>query len=181
MKKKANPGIEEGKLYRKTEDLLRDYNSMVARVKNIELDLARYEFGGETDNETIEGMVLRAPLIDGLPKGGEISDSTARVAENWRKVNNRVWEEIEKEIDTKIEKIEQERNSLKRLLMKIENAIASLSEDEQLIVRGFYIEQKPWYDIAHEVQYVERHCKRLRTRAIWYMTKSIWGSWSVKE
>ncbi|HBC94367.1 MAG TPA: hypothetical protein DCZ10_16075 [Pelotomaculum sp.] len=182
--KKISFGVEDGALYKRTEALLREYNSMQARVKNLEIDLANLAPEGvfEEQEETIEGLAFRRCGEEGMPQGsGETSDRTASVALKWRKEHGIVTHEMWRLFVGDKFNLEHEKRLTEGLLRKIDNAIDSLSEDEQLIIRGFYIDQKPWYDITHEVQYVERHCKRLRTRAIWYMSKSIFGVGRVRE
>lgn len=176
MSQGADRGIEQGALYKRTEQLLREYNAMQARVKNLDLDLEGLDWEHESSTESIEGLTFARGNLEGLPRGNDVSDKTASVALKWRKDNDYSSDETWDEFVKNHEQMKYERDFIKRDIQKIDNAIASLSEDEQIIVRGFYIEQKPWYDVAHEVQYVERHCKRLRTRAIWYMSKSIFGA-----
>jgi len=180
--KKIPFGVEDGALYKRTEVLLWEYNSMQARVKNLEIGLVNLAPDGgvfEEQADTIEGMVFGRNGEDGMPQSGAVGDKTASVALNWRKEHGKVTHEMWSLFVGDKFNMEQERTLIKSLLQKIDNAIASLSADEQLIIKEFYLEQKPWYDVAHDVQYVERHCKRLRTRAIWYMSKSIFGAGRV--
>lgn len=181
------PGIEESKLYVKTEELLREYKSMQARLKNLQLDLANmpdeYEKAmnnlEESSEEIISGMYYRHQGEDGMPRGQGISDKTAKVALTWRSEHQNKIYDIISWFKSDRQEIEDESSAIEIILAKIDNALATISSDEQIIIRGFYLEKKPWYDVAHEVQYVERHCKRLRTRAIWYMSKSIFGAGKV--
>jgi hypothetical protein len=175
--KKVPMGVEEAALYKRTEGLLREYNSMQARVKNLEIDLANLAPNGvfEDEVDTIEGLVFARCGDDGMPPSGNVGDKTGNVALNWRKEHKAVAHEMWRTFVGDKYNMEWEKRALEGLLEKIDNAIKSLSVDEQVIVKSFYIENKPWYDIAHQVKCVERHCRRLRTRAIWYMSKSIFG------
>jgi len=179
--KKIPMGAEEGALYKRTEGLLREYNAMLARVKNLEIDIANLAPEGvfEEESDTIEGLTFAHPGDVGMPPSGGIGDKTGSVALNWRKEHSKVTHEMWSMFVGDRFNMEQEKKALEGLLEKINNAMNSLSVDEQKIVKGFYIDSKPWYDVAHEVQYVERHCKWLRTRAIWYMSKSIFGTGKV--
>lgn len=175
-------GIEESALYKKTETLLKEYSSMQARLKNLQIDLANMSTNEitETEEETILGLYYARHVQEGIPQGGGISDKTSSVALKWREEHENIvgdmshWFKIDKE------SISYEIGTINRVLKKVDNAINSLSDDERVIIQNFYIENKPWYDIAYKVKYVERHCKRLRTRAIWYMSKSIFGGGVVR-
>lgn len=174
-------GVEESPLYKHTEKLLKEYNSMQARVKNLDIDLKQvYAWKAEAPEETISGMMFARPKQEGMPISGSHGDKTSAIAIRYGEERYKDIVDTGRELSDSREDFEHEKESLERTLKKIDNAVASLSLDEQLIIKGFYIEQKPWYDVAHEVQYVERHCKRLRTRAIWYMSKSIFGAGKVR-
>lgn len=169
-------GHELTPLYKKTEQLLRNYNSYKARVQNLEVGLAFIRGIPdriETTDEAIAGEYFAKSQNEGAPSGH--GDKTASVALRWleRHSNNKL--DMLDLLTRDSDSITQEIAAIGTLLSKVDNAIKSLSDDERIIVKGFYIENKPWYDIAHEVQYVERHCIRLRKRAIRYMSKSIFG------
>jgi hypothetical protein len=166
--------IERSAIYRNTERLLRDYSGMQARLSNIDIDLDGIQsIAYETPEETIEGAYF-ARNVDGMPGGGAISDKTSSVALRWRQEAQDNADDLTQHIVNVRENLLAEKKKLSGLIAKIDNAIDSLSEDERTIIQGYYIEQLNWYEVAYKVQYSERHCKRLRTRAIWYMSKSLY-------
>jgi len=173
-------GIENSSLYKKTEDLLNDYKSMQARVKNLELDIKKtFEWTPEETEEAIAGIAFRRSVNADTPVSGAVGDKTARVANGyWQEISKNATE-VARDFMDEIGDAMGEKIRLERELAKIDNAIASLSEDEQNIIRMRYLEKQLWYEVAYHVQYTERHCKRLRTRAIWYMSKSIFGAGRV--
>lgn len=164
-------------LYEKVETLLRDYHSMRARVKNLELDIEQLKMPvlRETPEETIEAIYY-ARSLEGRPhSSGTVSDRTSNVALSYRAHNEGI--NCDHELSRVQDKIaaEIERDELARLLQKIDNAISSLTEKEQLIIKGFYIDNLKWFEVADLVKYEERHCKRVRDKAIIYMAKSLLG------
>lgn len=172
--------VENSSLYKKTEDLLNDYKSMQARVKNLELDIKKpFEWTPETMEEAISGIVYSRRGESGMPFGGGTGDKTASVASGFRHEMMSNARESAGDYIEEIGTAKAEKERLEREIEKIDNAIASLSEDEQNIIRMRYLEKQLWYEVAYHVQYTERHCKRLRTRAIWYMSKSIFGTGKV--
>jgi hypothetical protein len=167
--------IERSAVYRNTERLLRDYNGMQARLSNIDIDLDGIQsVVYETPEETIEGAYFARINDGGMPGSGTISDKTSSVALRWRQEAQDNADDLTQHIVNVRENLLAEKKKLSGLIAKIDNAIDSLSEDERTIIQGYYIEQLNWYEVAYKVQYSERHCKRLRTRAIWYISKSLY-------
>lgn len=67
--------------------------------------------------------------------------------------------------------VEEKIRKLSNLCKDLERAIAELSEVERIIITRYYIEpmyrdKRTWIAIAFEVNFSERHCKRLRNEAI---------------
>ena len=178
--KAERAGIEKGALYRKTEGLLKEYRAMQARLMMLEIeffDLSGCE-PGESHDEAIEGMSFARAVSD-MPHSGEISDKTSRIAVNWReqygKDFDRAWEMYVKEYQT----LKGDIAGIKKTIKKIDVAIGSLLPKEKEVVILFYVQGMKWEDVGRRLSYVPDHCKRLRTRAIWYMSKSIYGQWKI--
>ncbi|WP_041275473.1 sigma-70 family RNA polymerase sigma factor [Desulforamulus ruminis] len=164
-------------LFEKVETLLRDYNSMKARVKNLEIDiqLLQVPMIRETPEETLEGVYFARSLESRTQSQGWASDKTSQVAFNYLQANEGINREFEQLRRQDRAAAERERNHLIRLLQKMDNALSSLNEKEQVIIKGFYIDNLRWFEVAEQVMYEERHCKRVRDRAINYMAKSLLG------
>ena len=173
-------GIEKGILYRKTEKLLQEYRAMQARVIILTNELAAMmgESVTETQDEAIEGMYFNRPISD-MPHSGQISDKTAKVAASWKEQYGKEFHAVWRQYVLDKTNKEAELKQLKTLLVKINTAIESLLPKEKEIVRLFYVQGLKWEDVGRKVCYDPDHCKRLRSRSIWYMSKSLFGKWKV--
>ena len=173
-------GIDKGILYQKTEKLLQDYRAMKARVRILTDELAAMLGSDvtESQDEAIEGIYFNRPLSD-MPHSGEVSDKTAKVAAIYRKQYSkgfhRQWRQFVLDKTNK----EADLESTRALLAKIDTAIDSLLPKEREIICLFYVQGMKWEDVGRKVCYDPDHCKRLRSRAIWYMSKSLFGKWKV--
>lgn len=150
---------------------------MRARIKNLEIDIEQLKMPivRETPEETIEAIYF-ARSLDNMPHSlGLASDRTSNVAQAYRLDNEGINYDMESLRAQDLIILEAERNQLTRLLQKIDNAINSLTEKEQLIIKGFYIDSLKWFEVADLVKYEERHCKRVRDKALNYMAKSLLG------
>jgi len=154
---------------------LREYSNFKARVANLEIDIKALPYQPEHTADTIEALAFAKPEQEGMPRSSAHSDRTSSVAIKWRSEWGSTNREMTEHYELNRENLQNELDALGNIIAKVDNAIRALSEDERIIVRMYYVEQKPWYDVAHEVQYAERHCRRLRTRAVWQMSKSIFG------
>jgi len=169
-------GIEKGTLYRRTEEQLQNYRAMKARVAILENELVAIGGAGvtETQEEAIEGMYY-ARVVNGMPMGTETTDKTARVAEEWRekyrKDFHRVWRSFVLDKKGKTDELHTTRADLQ----KIDIAIGSLLQKEKDVVNLFYIEGMKWEDVGKKLNYELGHCKRIRERAVWYMSLSLFS------
>ncbi len=163
--------------FEKVETLLKDYNSMWARVKNLEIDIEQLNAPilRETPEETIEALYFARSLENRSYSFGVVSDRTSNVAVTYRQDNEEINYDFASLRAQDKMMAEVERDNLVRVLKKIDNAIASLTEKEQQIIKSFYIQNLKWFEVAELVMYEERHCKRVRDKALNYMAKIILG------
>lgn len=167
-------GLEKGTLYRKTEEMLQEYRAMVAKVKILEKELKSILASDVTEShdEAIEGMYF-ARVVNGMPMGTDVTDKTARVAGDWRerygKDFHRMWRNYV--LDRK--GLEDELYTTKLTLEKIDIAMESLLPKEKDVVKLFYIDGMKWEDVGVRLNYALGHCKKIRERAVWYMSLSL--------
>lgn len=83
--------------------------------------------------------------------------------------------------ETAIKNIEKETlivEKREKLISKLETLqllISGLSDIERKIIDMYYIEGKQWWQIAYEVKYSERHCRRIRSDAIGKLAVGLYG------
>jgi len=57
----------------------------------------------------------------------------------------------------------------------LEKALSILSDTEREIIEQRYFAKEPWFNITYHVQYEERHCRRIRRRAIETLSVALFG------
>ena len=83
--------------------------------------------------------------------------------------------------DTAIRNIEAEellkkrKEKLQSKLDMLDKLTEGLNDIERDIIRMYYIEGKQWWQIAYEVKYSERHCRRIRSEAIGKLAVGLYG------
>ena len=174
-------GIEKSALYRKTEELLQEYRAMTARIKILEAEqkaMLNTDITESTD-EAIAGMYFARAISD-MPHGTEISDKTGRIALQWQERYQKEFHHVWRQFVLDKQNMDHELTSLRLLLQKIDTATESLLPKEKEIITLFYVHGVKWEDIGQRLNYDKRWCKRIRERAVWYMSKSMFGGkWQV--
>ena len=172
--------MSEHRLYKKVCILLTDYNVMLARIRNIDLDLTRIP-AMDTPEDAIEGLYFSKEQ-GGIPASGSISDRTSTVALKW----SEEFFEVNRDISMHRRSLEFEKRCLAQVVKKLDNAMESLEPLQREIIKMFYVEKKNWpqitvalYDKSRSY-YTERHCRRLRAAAITCMVKAMFGV-KIKE
>jgi len=75
----------------------------------------------------------------------------------------------------KLDFLEHCMNRADSVVNKIDKAVLELEEREHKIITLYYIENQPWFKVAYQVNYNERWCKEIRSRAIRKMCIAIYG------
>ncbi|SKC82995.1 hypothetical protein [Maledivibacter halophilus] len=144
--------------YKMAEECLKSYNLVVAHVEELKRELK------EIDME------------DGIKAINYLSSKTSPT--------NKIEKVVE---DTAISNITRKDLVLKQIelyeykISKIEEAINSLEEKEQKIIESKYIQGNQWYIVAHEENYSEKWCKKIRNTAINKLTLVLYGKEALIE
>jgi len=166
--------IDKGVYYRETEKMLQEYRAIKARVDILSKELCKMSEVDplETQDEALEGMYF-SRVVNGMPHGTEISDKTGRVAESYLKQYRSdfhqqwrlfVLDKSNKEIELEV---------LRKRLDNMDTAICSLLQKEREVVTLYYIQGVKWENVGKRLSYEQGHCKRIRDRAVWYMSLSL--------
>jgi len=81
----------------------------------------------------------------------------------------------------KLDFLEHCMNRADSVVNKIDKAVLELEEREYKIITLYYIENQPWFKVAYQVNYNERWCKEIRSRAIRKMCIAIYGETAQRE
>jgi hypothetical protein len=159
------------------EDRLKTYKEKCARIEVLKLEIEglreRLQHTGihETDEETIEGMMLRRSL-DSI-SGGDNASRTEKVALNYRQEQDRLSQP--QDISYLHEQIRAKQGELKRLedeTLPIEKALKGITDKEKLVITEFYIKGNTWYVVGMKHQqvfgnYISRDtCRKIRDEAL---------------
>lgn len=137
-------------LYRKTEAILYNYNKTKAKIKNIELDIEniKNEFNG--------------PGAIGYEERTQATNSFNSSVEN---------EVIAREKE--INRLEREKRLQEIEILKVDNAIGSLTEREKLIVEMRYFKKYSNRNIAAKLNLTEEYICTLKKSAVNQISYSI--------
>lgn len=111
------------------KDNLKDYQGLLLEEKQLEEKLKMLESEAYSANST---------NLDGMPKGNDISDPTARYAVKLQEIK---------------EKLENKHIEVLTKLSEIETAIDGLRPLYRYIMREYYIYNKKWEQIAVDTHY----------------------------
>ncbi|GAA0717183.1 hypothetical protein GCM10008905_02550 [Clostridium malenominatum] len=138
-------------LLKETDELLNNYNSMAAEIKNLEIE--------------IEELKLEYIGYKSISYGEKTSKTF--------KISNTVEEEyIRKE--TLIDKLRKEKEYKERLKNKIDNALNVLDEKERTIIKLRCIENRPWKEVGDILGLDYDYAGRIKRAAINKMLNLIW-------
>jgi len=140
------------KYYRSVEKLLYNYNML-----KINIEILNHQLEELKKEEGMKGVAYDDVKISETNKFHSQTEETA--------INNI---ELEKLINKKKEK-------LQRKLDMLDKLTEGLNKVEREIIRMYYIEGKQWWQIAYEVKYSERHCRRIRSEAICKLAVGLYG------
>jgi ArpU family phage transcriptional regulator len=140
------------KYYKSVEKLLYNYNMLKINIEILNQQLEELK-----EEEGMKGVAYDDVKISETNKFHSQTEDTA--------INNIELEEL---INKKKEKLQSKLDMLNKLT-------EGLNEVEREIIRMYYIEGKQWWQIAYEVKYSERHCRRIRAEAIGKLAVGLYG------
>lgn len=140
------------KYYKSVEKLLYNYNML-----KINIEILNHQLEELKKEEGMKGVAYDDVKISETNKFHSQTEETA--------IKNI---ELEKLINKKKEKLQNKLDTLDKLT-------EGLNKVEREIIRMYYIEGKQWWQIAYEVKYSERHCRRIRSEAIGKLAVGLYG------
>ena len=135
--------------YKATEKYLYNYRALKANIENIKTQI------GELDYNSVKSASL-----------GHISNGNRRKSTVESTVIN---------LDERRSELNERKRKLRARIERIDRAIEALNGTEKYIIENWYFKGKQWWQIAHEVKYSERHCRRLKTNAVNKISVGLFG------
>lgn len=147
-----------------TRGYLKRYNQFKATIANL-----------KDDNEAMEHAIeldIAAPIskYGGQPRGGTPELTTVEQAAS---MISKVQDCIRRNKDN-IQNIE-------RILRKVDRAINELKPDDQILIKGHYIDRRSWGDLSAEKFLTEKWARERSRKAIKQMAFMIFGNRALPE
>ena len=142
------------------EGMLRNHLKNEAKLTEIELKQEEYEerleYAGtvyqDSKEEVIEGMQLAGKAISDMPRSNtnKISDTTYNTAIGYRKELNYINKDDREFLEKKIEQCKAEKNKLYKAVVRVNNILKQLSNEEEFIIKAYYMRKSKWDYVANE-------------------------------
>ena len=140
------------KYYKSVEKLLYNYNMLKINIEIMDKQLEELKHEDGMTSISFDGV--------SISKTNKIHSQTEDTA--MRKI------EAEELLRKRKEKLESKLETINKLL-------SGLNDIERKIIVMYYIKGKQWWQIAYEVKYSERHCRRIRAEAICKLAVGLYG------
>ncbi|WP_432406678.1 hypothetical protein [Wukongibacter sp. M2B1] len=133
-------------MIKEIEKVLKNISKYEAKISDIELEIA--------DLKDLHSISISGINYDNLVKTNSLISKTELQAIK------------DMEIERTIEILEYEKRHIERLLIRIDNAISSLSDIEKQIIQMKCLDNKIWRFITFEVGLEERQCRQIKRKAL---------------
>lgn len=141
------------------EKMLIEHPKNEAKLTEVELKLEEYqqrlEYEGtkheDTPEEVIESMQLSGQAYDSiLSNTNKVSDKIANVAMNYHKQEKYINKEDRFFLKTKINEYQNIKDMLDKKIVRVKNLLNQLSEDEEFVIRKYYMKKSKWDYVANQ-------------------------------
>ena len=135
------------------EQMLRDHPKNEAKLTEIKLKQVEYEellkFAGtvyeDTEKEIIENMQLGGNSYDNIHSNtNKVTDKVSETAMNYHKEQIHVNKYDKEELKRKIEECKRQDEILDRKIVRVKNLLMQLSDEEEFVIRIFYMRNSKW-------------------------------------
>lgn len=142
------------------EKMLRNHLKNEAKLTEIKLKQEEYEerlqYAGtvyeDSKEDVIEGMQLSGQAISDMPKGNtnKVSDTTYNTVVGYSKEINHINKEDRIYLENKIEQCKKETDKLNKAVVRVNNMLNQLSNEEEFIIKSYYMRRSKWDYVANE-------------------------------
>lgn len=142
------------------EGMLRNHLKNEAKLTEIEIKQEEYEerlaYAGtvyqDSKEDAIEGIQLAGKAISDMPKSNtnKISDITYNTAIRYKKEIGYINKDDRDFLERKIEQCKAEKNKLDKAVVRVNNMLQQLSNEEEFIIKSYYMRRAKWDYVANE-------------------------------
>lgn len=142
------------------EAMLKNHLKNEAKLTETKLKQEEYEerlqYAGtvyqDSKEDVIEGMQLSGQAISDIPKSNtnKISNTVYNTVVGYRKEVNHVNSEDRVYLENKIEQCKKEIDKLNKVIVRVNNVLQQLSNEEEFIIKSYYMRRSKWDYVANE-------------------------------
>ena len=142
------------------EVMLRSHLKNEAKLAEIKLKQEEYEerlqYAGtvyqDSKEDVIEGMQLSGQVISDIPRGNtnKVSDTTYNTVAGYNRELNHINKEDRTYLENKIEQCKKEIEKLNKVIVRVNNMLQQLSNEEEFIIKSYYMRRAKWDYVANE-------------------------------
>lgn len=141
------------------EAMLREHLKNESKLNEIELKKEEYQerlrYAGtvhqETDKEIIENMQLAGRGYDSIYSNtNTTSDKTLNTVIRYHKEEQHINREDREFLERKIEEFDKIKDNLNKKIVRVRNMLEQLSEDEEFVIRKYYMKKSKWDYVEKE-------------------------------
>lgn len=142
------------------ETMLRNHLKNEAKLTEIQLKQEEYEerlqYAGtvyqDNKEDVIEGMQLSGQAISDIPRSNtnKISDTTYNTVVGYNREINHINKEDRPYLEKKILECEEEKKKLDKQIVRVNNMLQQLSNEEEFIIKSYYMRRSKWDYVANE-------------------------------
>ncbi len=142
------------------EAMLRSHLKNEAKLTEIKLKQEEYEerlqYAGtvyqDSKEDIIEGLQLSGQAISDIPRGNtnKVSDTTYNTVVGYNRELNHINKENRTYLENKIEQCKKEIEKLNKVIVRVNNMLQQLSNEEEFIIKSYYMRRAKWDYVANE-------------------------------
>lgn len=142
------------------ETMLRNHLKNEAKLTEIQLKQEEYEervqYAGtvyqDNKEDVIEGMQLSGQAISDIPRSNtnKVSDTTYNTVVGYNREINHINKEDRAYLERKILECEEEKKKLDKQIVRVNNMLEQLSNEEEFIIKSYYMRKSKWDYVANE-------------------------------
>lgn len=142
------------------ETMLRNHLKNEAKLTEIQLKQEEYEerlqYAGtvyqDNKEDVIEGMQLSGQAISDIPRSNtnKVSDTTYNTVVGYNREINHINKEDRAYLERKILECEEEKKKLDKQIVRVNNMLQQLSNEEEFIIKSYYMRRSKWDYVANE-------------------------------